>query len=107
MQIKVFTDAMTAEKAEKILFKVIEKLSLAECETNIEPYNKGGFVCSFSISSSIESWSEVVLSAINSAQLIGRSWLLTGDINNEIEMWSNESPIIGVKSINVFVSANA
>lgn len=106
VQIKVFTDAAAAEKAEKILSKVMEKLSLVECETNIEPYHKGGFVCSFFISSSIDSWPDVVLNTINTAQIIGRSWLLTGDINNEIEMWSNESPIIGVKSINVFVSAN-
>lgn len=107
MQIKVFTDATTAEKAEKILSKVMEKLSLAEIEASIEPYHKGGFVCSFFTSSSIESWPEVILSTINTAQIIGRSWLLTGDINNEIEMWSNESSIIGVKSINVFVGANA
>lgn len=106
MKIKVFIDAMTAEKAEKILSKVMEKLPLTEFEVSIEPYHKGGFVCSFSISSSIESWPEVILNAINTAQIIGRSWLLTGDINNEIEMWSNESPIIGVKSVHVFVSAN-
>lgn len=107
MQLKVFTDATSTEKAEKILFEVMEKLSITECETNIQPYHKGGFICSISISSSFGSWPETVLSTINIAQLIGRGWLLTGDINSDLEMWSNESPIVGVKNINVFASANA
>lgn len=104
VQLKIFTDAMTTVKAEKVLSRATEKLAVTVCDVKIEPYHKGGFVCSCSIELPFSSWPEIVLSVISIAQIIGRAWTLTGDINTEVEMWSNESVIIGVKNLNVFAS---
>lgn len=107
MHWKLFTDAGSHEKAERIVSLAIEKLSVSASELKIEPYHKGGFVCSFFAPSNATSWAEVVLEALESAQQIGRGWLLHGNICSELDLWSNESSIVGVKSINLFVGASA
>lgn len=107
MHWKIYTDAGSPEKAQGIVSAAIEKLSVATNDLKIERYHKGGFVCSFVSSSSSTSWPEVVLEAVKNAQTIGRNWLLTGDINNELDLWSNESSVIGIKSINLIVDANS
>jgi len=107
MHWKIFTDAGSPEKAKRIVSIAIEKLSASATELKIEPYHKGGFVCSFVAPPKATSWAEVVLEALQSAQLVGRGWLLNGDISGELDLWSNESSIVGVKSINLFVGASA
>jgi hypothetical protein len=107
MHWKIFTDTNTSEKANKVLQKVIAQLQI-ECKSEkVEPYDKGGFVCSFSSSIEVSSWSQSVLQALFLAQKIGRNWVLSSDISEELDAWSNESSISGVQNIHLIVLNNA
>lgn len=107
MHWKIFTDANTPEKARKVLKRLIEKLAVVHSAEKIEPYHKGGFACSFSTFPEAKEWSEVVLESLALAQAIGRGWILTADIQSELEAWSNESAVAGVQNIHLVVKANA
>jgi len=103
----MFTDANTAEKANKVFRRFIKQLSVEYTDLNIEPYHKSGFVCTFSTPLTATQWSEIILESLSKAQLVGRGWELTGSIISELDAWSNESSISGVQNIHVVVEANA
>jgi len=107
MHWKIFTDANTSEKAGKVLHKVIARLETNCSSEKVEPYHKGGFVCSFSTSTETSSWSQSIFQALSMAQKIGRGWVLTGDITEELDAWSNESSVVGVQNIHLVVEQNA
>jgi len=96
---KIFTDANRQDKAAKVMRRVLSKLQTEALNVKIEPYHKGGFTCTFDTSCEIDQWSDVVLYAIALAQSIGRGWLLSGDIRQGLEAWSNDSPVVGVKNV--------
>lgn len=100
---KIFTDANTPDKARKVLGWVIDKLSVQYTGSNIEPYPKGRFVCAFEVASSKSSWAEVVVESLALAQKVGRGWELNGNIEEEIDAWSNDSSVNGVKNIHLMV----
>lgn len=77
---KIFTDVNTVDKANKVLERVLKVLAIDRSAEKIEPYHKGGFVCFFNICSSSQKWSEVVLESLSLAQIIGRCWVLSGDV---------------------------
>ncbi|MES9980562.1 MAG: hypothetical protein ABW107_17660, partial [Candidatus Thiodiazotropha sp. 6PLUC5] len=86
---KVFTEANTPEKAKKVLKRVVDKMAVTHSNESVEPYHKGGFVCTFEITSNAQNWSEVVIESLSLAQRVGRGWVLYGNIENEIDAWSN------------------
>ncbi|MGX5200616.1 hypothetical protein [Aliikangiella sp. IMCC44632] len=71
------------------------------------PYHKGGYVCSFSIEENSQSWLETAYATIQLGQIVGRGWILTGSIEEEVDLWSNESCISGVDNIHIYVGKNA
>lgn len=48
-----------------------------------------------------QSWPEFVVLALTSAQSIGRGWLLSGSIAEELDAWSSHSSVSGVSSIHI------
>ncbi len=100
---RIFTDASTPEKAKKVMGWVVAKLAVSYREEKVEPYHKGGFVCSFEVTPNGRVWPEVVIESLALAQLIGRSWVLSGDIENGIDVWSNDSSVRGVQNIHLVV----
>ena len=103
MHWKVYTAATTSDKANKVLGRVLKVLAVEHSSEKIEPYHKGGFVCSFNTCASAVKWPEIVLESLSFAQAIGRGWVLTGDIQRELDAWSNESTVVGVQSIHLVV----
>ena len=101
MHFKIFTDANTSDKAWKVLRKVIT-VSETDCSSEkVEPYHKGGFVCSFTISNEALDWAQAIFHALAIAQKIGRGWMLSGDITEELDAWSNDSSVVGVQNIHL------
>lgn len=103
MHWKIFTDASSSENAKKVLGWVVGNLSIQINEEKIEPYTKGGFVCSFKAEPSVIAWPAVVLESLKLAQAVGRDWHITGDIENELDIWCNDSSVSGVQQIHIIV----
>lgn len=104
---KIFTDANTVEKAHKVFQKVITQLEVECTLQGIESYHKGGFVCSFSSVTEVSNWPQVVFDALSMAQRIGRSWVLSGNLPEEVDAWSNASSVVGVQNIHLMLLNNA
>ena len=55
----------------------------------------------FSIKMDVSSWAEGVYEVICFCQPIGYKWLLTGTAAHEVSLWSNNSKISGIESVEV------
>jgi len=104
---KIFTDANDYKKSEKVLKWVFDKLGIKGDSPSIDKYHKGGYVCSFSVEETSPSWEVVVIQTLQKAQIVGRSWSISGNIEIELDLWSNESTVSGVTSLQVSVCKNA
>jgi hypothetical protein len=104
---KLFTDSSSAKSAEKVMLSSAKKLGLKPEQKEINSYHKGGFTCSFSTQLEIESWDQVPYIALKYAQLIGRQWIITGNIEFEFSAWSNDSSVPGITNIEVQVEQSA
>ncbi len=87
----------------KVVKSVFKSIGISHSKLVIEPYDKGGFTCSFETPKSKGDWSLVVLQAMELAQNIGRFYIITGSIQDELDLWSNESSVSGVTNIQVVV----
>jgi len=104
---KIFTSANTAEKAKKVLRNVTSIVDM-NCNTEkVEPYHKGGFVCTFSCVNEGSNWPESVFLALTEAQKVGRGWILSGSIEQELDAWCNESSVSGVENMHLVLVNNA
>lgn len=97
----VFTDASTEQKAENILSKLIEHLGLKTEVKHIEAYSKGGYQCTLNIEHSVEDWQQAVYECLIIAQAIGYSWTITGNVTEEIDLWSNKTKFSGITSFHL------
>ncbi len=104
---KIFTDAGSEEKAEKVASTTIKTIGVIGDNLDVNPYHKGGFTCSFESDPETSEWCNTVLTTISLAQNIGRSYTLNGDISSELDMWSNESTVSGVTNIQVITRKKA
>ena len=100
---KIFTDSKSQAGAEKILNRVLSSLSVPEEIGVIKLHRMGTFTCTFSTELVVQPWSECVSNSLALAQSIGRGWILTGDIKHELDAWSSESSVLGVKNIHLLV----
>lgn len=104
---KIFTDAGNQDKALKVAKSAIKSVGVSQIDIVVEQYHKGGFSCSFETLTESSNWSDVVVSTIQLAQNIGRAYIISGSINNELEMWSNDPSVSGVTHIQVMAIKNA
>jgi hypothetical protein len=98
-QWKLWCDAANEKNAGNILTQVRKILPAAALEPSIEPYHKGGYVVSFSIKHTSESWNDYVVEVIAFGQCLGHAWNISGDITLQVDGWSNESRVPGIQSI--------
>lgn len=77
---KIFTDAQTEEKASQVIENLLDQLSVKCQNLKIEPYHKGGFTGTFCHPAGADTWSQAVIETLANAQQVGRSWILSGDI---------------------------
>lgn len=100
---KIFVEAKTKYKAEKVVLKLGNLMSIKISEGGIRDYHKGGFVASFNSLITEENWAEAILFTLQEAQNIGDNWILTGDITEELDAWSNNSKISGITSMQLIL----
>ena len=104
---KIFTNTNNENKTKILVGQFVNVLTSVNSNLNIEPYHKGGYVSSFTTSLATSLWSDIVLESLSKAQAVGRGWVITGNIETEIEAWSNEADISGIQNIQMFVEKNA
>lgn len=104
---KIFTDTGNQDKALKVAKSAIKSVGVSQIDIVVEPYHKGGFSCSFETITDSANWAELVVSTIQLAQKIGRAYIISGSINNELEMWSNDPSVSGITHIQVMAIKNA
>ncbi|MBN2733187.1 MAG: hypothetical protein JXR26_12220 [Balneolaceae bacterium] len=100
---KIFTNAQTEEKASQVIENLLDQLSVDYSNLEIKPYHKGGFTGTFCHPAGADTWSEAVIETLANAQQIGRSWILSGDIEKELDAWSNNSSITGVTNLHIIL----
>lgn len=100
---KIFTDTTTEDKTKKVFLRFVEKASGEYADLKIESYHKGGFVCSFTMPLVTTSWPDAILETLLKAQMVGRGWTISGDIDKELDAWSNETAMPGIRSLHIVV----
>jgi len=98
---RIFVDAQSAKSAGVLLDRVAGALQIRPEAARIEPYHKGGFVLEISCPLADAPWSEVVVGLLARAQQVATSWELSGSILEELNAWSIQSRIAGVKSLHL------
>ena len=97
---KIWVDAKTREKVQRVLGRVYGKLGEDVFDQSIEPYWKtGGFVVSFEIDHGDKPWNECVVEVIERGQRVGYQWIFTGDVQRDPSGWSNNPNVSGIRSI--------
>jgi hypothetical protein len=100
---KIFTDCSSKEAAAKVAKRYFSTIGSEPSTLTIAPYHKGGFLIAGAIPISAHNWPEVIFEALSIAQNVGRAWVITGNIDEELDAWSNDSAISGVSSIQLQV----
>ena len=103
MNISIGFDFFLAAESEKSKEKIVNKIGKALDDIFKPGVVRQGDRC-FQVNICCESWELSVYSALQACQMIGRQWVLTGDINFEFSAWTNCPKLVGVESIGVTVS---
>ena len=104
---KIFTNTNTSEKTAKVLNHLFKQITDKHKDLNTESYHKGGFISTFSTSLIASQWPDAILESLKKAQLLGRSYVPTGDIESELDACSNETTVSGITNIHLVISNNA
>jgi len=103
-QWRIFIESDRRVTAERIGSTVAHRLSV-EGNVVCEPYYKGGHTCVFRCDTGASSWPELVFALLGKAQTLGRSWQLSGAIEEELDAWSNEPSLKGITAIHLQADA--
>ena len=92
----MFIETKTLEKAQRVLDRFTERLEETLRAADLEPYYKGGFVCSFHTEVRATEWSEAVYEVIELVQRVGRSWVITGSVDHSPSFDTRNLQVPGV-----------
>ncbi|MCE5327905.1 MAG: hypothetical protein LLG01_15975 [Planctomycetaceae bacterium] len=96
---KAWCSSKTVEKTSALMNKLSQHANSPFQNLDIQPYHKGGFVVMFSTSHPYSRWADFVFSVISLGQRLGRSWMITGDIEYDPEGMTTETVVSGVSAI--------
>jgi hypothetical protein len=100
MDFKLFFVFHLEAKSPKIINNISHKIAnilVKELELNITNSNDN----TYCIEKEFKNWEDCIFETIKISQEIGREWIITGNISHEIDLWTNNPKIIGVKNIEV------
>ena len=103
IQWHLFTKADSKVAAEKIVESVAQKLDIPITESSIFSESTNRFEATFSTPVSQANWASLVVQALALAQKIGRAWHLSGDVEKELDAWSNEPALSDISSIHMML----
>lgn len=95
----IYTETKSKEKAGRLLKKIAELLEVELGATSIQKNDKGGCSCVFSHKLNCAGWGDNAYECLRFAQRIGYSWNLYGDIEEEVDIWSEKIKLPGIVSI--------
>jgi hypothetical protein len=101
---RVTVDAASDRAARVLLERVVHALGGQATAVSVEPHHDGGYVLRFKTSVTSSSWPEVVTGLLEAGQRFGRFWLLHGTIAEEVDAYSTETSIAGVKQVHLHCS---
>lgn len=97
---KMWTEAKSQEKALRVFERVRGRLDREALDRTVDPYPKiMGFVVAYWIEMESQSWNDSVVEVIGLGQRVGYQWALSGNVLTDMDGWSNESSVSGVRSI--------
>jgi hypothetical protein len=97
-----FIEAKDEVNAKKVLNQIIEKNNLCIQLDKIEKYEKiNGYKIKTYFQKTNENWEKVAYELIKTAQGLGYNWNLTGNIDDEINMTTNNTKISGLKFLDI------
>lgn len=99
--IRIFVEAQNEAKARLVVDAVVGALGRGVCAGPIEPYHKGGSVCDLRIAAELPTLAESVLALLSRTQRVGRMWQLSGAIEEELDAWSTECSVPGVRAMHL------
>jgi len=98
---RIFVDCKSSASASALASKLFQLASRTPGSIAVEPYHKGGHLITAATVLSETSWPHCVLESLSLAQRVARGWSITGNIQEELDAWSNESSVSGVTSIHL------
>ena len=96
---KFWCDAKRDVGATKLLHRVQSRLQVEVSDESIEPYHKGGHVVCFTVNHATADWKEFIFEVIQFGQRVGYSWTLSGDVQAQLDGWSNRVAVSGIQSM--------
>lgn len=97
---KIFVEAKTEQKTEKVIQQLFNRLFL---DQKSAPIIKADLLPPCTSSLPVADWPEAVVTTLQKAQRVGRSWILTGDITEGLDAWSNDALISGISNLEVLL----
>ena len=97
--LRLVTDAGSEEKADIVFGRVRDAI-----EANLQslkPYHKGGFEACLTVPVPSGRWPEQVVFVIGVAQATGRGWTLTGDIESDVDLLTDDLRFPGLTFANL------
>ncbi|ROP61635.1 hypothetical protein EDF81_0107 [Enterobacter sp. BIGb0383] len=92
-----FTDAGSSAAKEKVARRVKKLLDVQYGDCNIGCRGDMRFL----VRAEAREWPAAVVEIIAYAQTLGRQWIITGAIHDELDLWSNHATIVGITSIGI------
>lgn len=98
---RIFTNCNSEAATVKIVTAHFGSAGIETPDITTAPYHKGGFVATATTGHSAVSWPCFVVDALSHAQKAATGWMLTGDINEELDAWSNTPRTSGITAIHI------
>ncbi|MCL2760261.1 MAG: hypothetical protein FWD70_01270 [Desulfuromonadales bacterium] len=101
MDIEIYLNffLLTSKEASKLkITKNIQELLNEKFSENVVQQLENA--C-FVVTAEYDSWKTAIYKVLKFCQSIGKQWVITGNIESEFNVWSDNPSIIGVKSIEV------
>jgi hypothetical protein len=96
----VFTNARSEKAARNIYRRLMQRMGREGVAVTIEPYWKtGGHMLIFATNLAGASWNDQVVEAIALGQRAGYSWMLLGDVSDDLSGWSNKASVSGIEAM--------
>jgi hypothetical protein len=99
---RLYTNCTSQKAARIVSSKHFAQAGLRNAQINdMAAHEEGGFVATCTTELSPTSWPELVFEALSVSQRVGHSWSLSGNIAEELDIWSSKSRIPGIVSIHL------
>ena len=106
--LKIWTDAKSRVAAERVFERATQQLGWLPQNSRAEPYPKtGGYVWECEWELECPDWANCVVEVIALGQQLCNSWIVSGDVRQELIGWSTEARVAGIKAAQLTLQQQA